>query len=76
VFELMSPDGSVWVMQSYAQIADKTLTYKQLASLGAELSLPTGWTYRSVTLQTTLDLNSNGLATVVNDNLYDSYQKM
>ena len=27
VFELTAPDGSVYVMQSYAQIADKTLTY-------------------------------------------------
>jgi hypothetical protein len=76
VFELTGPDGSVYVMQSYAQIGDKTLTYQQLPDLGSKLQLPTGWSYKSVTLTQTLNLNSNGLATVVNDNLYDSYQKM
>jgi hypothetical protein len=76
VFELTGPDGSVYIMQSYAQIADKTLTYHQLADLGSTLKLPAGWGYRSQTLTTTLNLNSNGLATVVNDNLYDSYQRM
>jgi hypothetical protein len=76
VFELTGPDGSVYVMQSYAQIADKTLTYQQLAGLGSKLKLPAGWSYKSLTLTTDLNLNSNGLATVVNDDLYDSYQKM
>jgi hypothetical protein len=76
VFELTGPDGSVYVMQSYAQIADKTLTYHQLAGIGSKLKLPAGWSYKSVTLTTELNLNSNGLATVVNDNLYNSYQKM
>jgi hypothetical protein len=37
--------------------------------------LPEGWTYTSETLTEDLLLNSNGLATVVNDNLYNSYQK-
>lgn len=75
-FELTGPDGSVYIMQSYAQIADKTLTYSQLSGLASKLGLPTGWSYKSVTLTSTLNLNSNGLATVVNDNLYDSYQKV
>jgi hypothetical protein len=75
VYELVSPEGDVYVMQSYAQIADPTLTIKQLSQLASKLELPDGWTYKTETLTEPLVLNSNGLATVVNDNLYNSYQK-
>ena len=75
IFELIAPNGDVYVMQSYAQIADTTLTIKQLPQLGKKLTLPSGWSYKTVTATQNLELNSNGLATVVNDNLYDSYQK-
>jgi hypothetical protein len=74
IFELVGPDGSVYVMQSYAQIADKKLTIKQLPNLASKLTLPAGWSYKSETPTQDLALNSNGLATVVNDNLYNSYQ--
>lgn len=40
------------------------------------MKLPTGWSYSTKTLTSTLELNSNGLAYVVNDNLDDSYQRM
>jgi hypothetical protein len=78
VFELTDPNGNVYVMQSYAQIVDKTLTYKQLSSLASKLQLPTGWTYTTKTLQQDLklDTTSTGVAYVVNDNLEDSYQRM
>jgi hypothetical protein len=33
VYELVSPESDVYVMQSYAQIADHTLTIKQLSDL-------------------------------------------
>jgi hypothetical protein len=75
IFELVAPNADVYVMQSYAQIADKTLTIKQLPELAKKLTLPLGWSYKTVTPTQNLELNSNGLATVVNDDLYDSYQK-
>ena len=76
IFTLADPDGNVYVMQSYSQIADPTLTYRRLPDLGAELDLPTGWTYSTETLTEDLALNSNGLAYVVNDDYYNSYQRM
>ena len=78
IFELIAPNGDVYVMQSYAQIVDKTLTYKQLSSLASKLQLPSGWTYTTKTLQQDLklDTTSTGVAYVVNDNLADSYQRM
>jgi hypothetical protein len=75
IFELIDPSGNVYVMQSYAQIADPTLTIKQLPQLDSKLTLPTGWSYSSETLTEDLALNSNGVAHVVNDNLYNSYQR-
>jgi hypothetical protein len=76
VFELTAPDGHVYVMQSYSQIVDSRLTYRDLPRLGCVLKLPAGWSYSTKTLTNTLELNSNGLAYVVNDNLGDSYQRM
>ena len=75
IFQLTDPSGNVYVMQSYAQIADPALTMKQLPDLADKLALPTGWTYSSETLTEDLELNSDGLAVVVNDNLYNSYQR-
>jgi hypothetical protein len=74
IFILTAPDGGEFVMQSFAQIVDKTLTYEQLPDLASKLTLPTGWSYSTRTLTEDLTLNSNGLATVINDNLANSYQ--
>jgi hypothetical protein len=75
VYELTSPEGDVYVMQSYAQIADKNLTIDDLASLGSRLALPEGWTYATRTLDEDLVLDSGGLAYVINDDLYNAYQR-
>jgi hypothetical protein len=75
IFELTDPQGNVYIMQSYAQIADRTLTIEQLPDLASKLELPPGWSYKTETPSAELDLGSNGLATVVNDDLYNSYQK-
>jgi hypothetical protein len=75
VYELTSPEGDVYIMQSYAQIKDKNLTIDDLASLGSKLWLPEGWTYATRTLTEDFELDSGGLAYVVNDDLYNSYQR-
>jgi len=74
IFILTDPDGNEYVMQSYAQIVETTLMYKDLRNLASELSLPPGWQYSTRTLTQDLQMNSNGLATVVNDDLANSYQ--
>lgn len=76
VFELTAPDGHVYVMQSYSKIVDKKLNYRDLPRLAGLLKLPSGWSYSWHKLTHTMKLNSNGLASVVNDNLFDSYQQM
>ena len=76
IFELTDPDGHVYVMQSYSQLVDKKLHYRDLPRLASLLELPQGWSYTTKRLTHTLQLNSNGLAYIVNDNLFDTYQRL
>ncbi len=75
VFELTDPSGNVYIMQSYSQQVDPNLKMSDLPSLGSHLELPAGWTYKTEILQAKLELDSNGLTTVVQDELDDTYQK-
>ena len=75
VYELTSPGGDVYVMQSYSQIVNSELTMKDLPVLSEQLKLPAGWTYRSRVLDQNLSLVANGVAYVLQDNLSNSYQR-
>jgi len=75
VYELTSPGGEVYVMQSYSQIVNPTLKMKDLPVLSEQLKLPSGWTYRSRVLDQDLSLVANGIAYVLQDNLSNSYQR-
>lgn len=76
VFQLTGPDGAVYVMQSYAQIVDPALSYADLPGLGARLKLPAGWSYGARTPDKDLLLAATGTATVIQDDLKNTYQKM
>lgn len=76
VFMLEAADGSRYVMQAYAQIVDKTLNYAGLPTLGAKLKLPSGWRYSSTVPNKDLVLGAAGKATVVQDELENTYQKL
>jgi hypothetical protein len=76
VFLLEGLDGSRYAMQAYAQIVDKTLTYADLPALGTRLKLPSGWRYTTLTPETDLVLGAKGTATVVQDELENTYQKL
>jgi hypothetical protein len=76
VFLLVRPDGGRYAMQSYAQTIDKSLAYADLPALGGRLKLPKGWRYEVMTPATDLVLGAQGKATVVQDDLDDTYQKL
>ena len=76
VFLLVRPDGGRYAMQSYAQIIDKSLGYADLPKLGDRLKLPKGWRYETMTPDTDLMLGAQGKATVVQDDLDNTYQKL
>jgi hypothetical protein len=74
MFELVAPGGDVYVMQSYAQIKDPSLTEARLPLLGKRLKLPLGWRYRARKLKRPLVLRARGSATVLQDDLQNTYQ--
>jgi hypothetical protein len=74
VYELVAPGGDVYVMQAYSQIVDRKLTIGKLRSLGRRLDLPAGWRYRVRRLRRALDVGANGKATIVQDELQNTYQ--
>jgi hypothetical protein len=76
VYELVAPDGTVWVMQTYSQIKDPTLSMADLPGLASRLMLPTGWTYRVRTLTEPLVVaTEDHPAQVLQDDLEDSYSE-
>lgn len=75
IYELTAPTGEIYVMQSYSQIENPTLSMKDLPSLAEQLKLPVGWSYRSRVLDQNLSLVANGIAYVLQDNLSNSYQR-
>jgi hypothetical protein len=74
VFLLRSPDGITWVMQTFTDHVDHTLTEPELPGLGSRLNLAEGWRFKTVTLDRDLTLDTNGLANIVPDNLSNMYQ--
>jgi hypothetical protein len=74
VFELVDAENRRWVMQTYSQVADKTLGLDDLPGLGPRLHLPDGWRYETRTLTEPLLVDtSDTVAHVLQDDLTNSY---
>ena len=74
VYELVDPDGRTWVMQTWSQTVDPSLSLADLPGLGARLSLPAGWTYRSRVPTSPLVVDTaTEDACVTQDDLANSY---
>lgn len=76
VYELLAPNGATYVMQAYSQIVDPTLTKAELGGLGSRLALPPGWSYRVRRLREPLTLRAAGSATILQDELKNTYQRL
>jgi hypothetical protein len=77
VYERISPDRQVYVMQSYSQIVDSALTQDDLSALGDRLDFPEGWRYRVRELDEDFTvLTVGGLAHVIQDDLENTYQRV
>ena len=74
VYELIDPDGGRWVMQTYSQIVDATLSLQDLPTLADRLSLPAGWRYQARTPSSPLRVDTTTTdASVTQDDLANSY---
>jgi len=74
VHELVDPDGYNWILFSFALSLLPSYDVHQLDSL-ATLPIPSGWTYTSRVLTDDLVIDSNGLATIFAQGLYNSWQR-
>jgi hypothetical protein len=73
VYELVSPEGKVYIMQSYTTEV-KDINLENLKDLKSQLKLPRGWDYRARLLSEELNVPiPQGLATVIQDDLHNSY---
>lgn len=76
VYELHGSDGSRWVMQSWSEQNDSTLSAGQLPGLGSRLKLPAGWSYHVVHLTRQLRVVTVRTdAEVLQDDLGDTYSR-
>ena len=80
VYELVSPTGSVFVMQSASLRVDPDNTVDKLATLGERLTLPEGWQFRVRTLKEELVMaatyDSDPPNTSVLDEFENNYQRL
>ncbi len=67
VYELVTPGGEVYLMQSTA------IEIEGFETLGERLTLPDGWSYRSRTLDDDLTYEMDGAVSVVMDDLGNVY---
>lgn len=75
VFELIDPQGNVFVMQSYS-VQKLPQTQQSLAQLGSRLTLPRKWKFKTGVLKKTEMVQAiDNMAVVVQDNFLNTYQK-
>ena len=76
VFELVTPKGVHYLMQSYSQIVDPDLRLSDLKDIGDRLDLPEGWRFKSHRLNRPLTMRAEGSATILQDDLKNTYQRV
>ncbi len=76
LYELTSPEGVVYVMQSMSQIIDPEQMLSELPNLETRLMLPEGWSYQARTLDSDLIVRAEGEAIVLQDDLSNTYQRV
>lgn len=75
VFELTDAAGAIYVMQSYS-LQMRAQSLSSLEGLGAALTLPTGWSFRTRVLTDALRVTADGgFATVTTDDFGNTYQR-
>lgn len=74
IYELIDPEGNVFVMQSYS-IQKHPQTQAALSSLASKLSLPAGWQFKSGNIKKREAIHTtNNIAIVVQDDFLNTYQ--
>lgn len=76
VYDLVEPSGTRWIMQTWSEQKDPTLSQADLPGLGSRLKVPAGWKYEVRTLSSPLQVVTTATsAQVLQDDLNNSYSK-
>lgn len=84
VYEILTKDSRVLIMQAFSMQIDETLTNDEgllnllrrpLPKTGKPMNLPSGWAYRCRVLAKDLVIKSNGTATIMQDEFYNNYME-
>lgn len=74
IYVLVDPEGNRYVMQSWSQQRDATLSQDDLANLADRLTLPSGWSYVVDTVTSDLVVDSTSTpARVLQDEFLNTY---
>ena len=77
VYELESPEGIRYRMQSFTRGQDPDQQLVDLQRLGQRLDLPAGWSFHVIMLAEDTPLPTvNGVAEVITDELGNTYQRI
>lgn len=76
IYELRSPEGNTYIMQSYSVEVDPRLNEEALAGLARRLSLPKGWVYVVRDLSKALTVRTGGAkAYILQDDFKNTYER-
>lgn len=65
---------SSWVMMSWSEMVDPTLSYAKLPDLGSQLKLPKGWSFHVYIPTEDLSIGAiDGKAHIIQDELLNTY---
>ena len=74
VYELVAPNGLSYVMQALCVGVDPAMVEADLGTLGDQLSMPAGWSYRTRVLDEELVIDTTAtVATVLQDEFENTY---
>lgn len=80
VYELVDPNGDVYIMTSFTNTLTQSLNIKSLAELGSFLKLPKGWSYRTRVVEKVLEISvisrMGNFTTRLSDNYQNIYLKL
>lgn len=77
VYELISPDGAIYIMQSYSVHKDEHQTLDSLSLLGHKLKLPKSWVFKTgILLKEERIPTKNDKAIVIQDDFENTYQRI
>lgn len=76
VYELIDPNGGVYIMTAFTNTLTQSLNIQSLSDLGAFLRLPNGWSYRTRVVDKVLEVAVNSRLSNFTIRISDNYKNI